>query len=303
MSATRRGGGGGIVSGFFVIAIVAAFVMAWWNANNFRSAGEVFSWFRNLSDSIQECGGDVAQAFWGGCFENTTIIPPINIGGNNGDSSHGNGDSEEAGISTPKFIQEMPSEAPAVQDSKIPSPNTDNITYVLSLLSDIKTSNARNVDYDRSSFRHWVNPPEYNCNARVVTLKRQGSDVEIDSNNECRIISGNWVDPYTGESFTNPSDLDIDHIIPLSFANSHGANDWTADRKQEFANDVDLNLWAVSASSNRSKGDAGPAQWMPPNEDFHCTYADRWVRIASHYELTLSRADVNKLTEVLNGCK
>lgn len=38
----------------------------------------------------------------------------------------------------------------------------------------------------------------------------------------CRVIAGQWQDPYGGETFTNPSDLDIDHLVPLAHAHVSG---------------------------------------------------------------------------------
>lgn len=35
---------------------------------------------------------------------------------------------------------------------------------------------------------------------------------------DCAATSGNWVSPYDGATWTAASDLDIDHIVPLSNA-------------------------------------------------------------------------------------
>lgn len=43
---------------------------------------------------------------------------------------------------------------------------------------------------------------------------------------------------YTGQTFIDPSRLDIDHFIPLSEAHQSGADVWTAAQREAFANDL-----------------------------------------------------------------
>ena len=38
-------------------------------------------------------------------------------------------------------------------------------------------------------------------------LKRDGANVKVDS--ECKPTSGSWISPYTGQTFTDASKLDI----------------------------------------------------------------------------------------------
>lgn len=48
-------------------------------------------------------------------------------------------------------------------------------------------------------------------------------------------------------------------MVPLANAWRSGASAWTAGRRKEFANDLTRpQLVAVSAATNRSKGDQGP---------------------------------------------
>lgn len=103
-------------------------------------------------------------------------------------------------------------------------------------------------------------------------LKRDGTDVVVGS--DCYPTAGSWISPYDGVSVysctvypllqvlistqvaTNlPSDLDIDHIVPLKEVRTHicfdethqvdpkqawisGARDWTADQRESYANDL-----------------------------------------------------------------
>src|SRR4051812_32563587 len=54
------------------------------------------------------------------------------------------------------------------------------------------------------------------CNTREVVLKRDGTNVVTDSS--CASTSGSWFSPYDGATWTAASDVDIDHMVPLSNA-------------------------------------------------------------------------------------
>ena len=81
-----------------------------------------------------------------------------------------------------------------------------------------------------------------------------------------RVESGDWFGAYTGESFTDPGDLDVDHMVPLENAHRSGGWAWSKERKAEYANDLSYanHLIAVQASANRRKGSKGPEEWKPP---------------------------------------
>lgn len=55
------------------------------------------------------------------------------------------------------------------------------------------------------------------CNTRDVVLKRDGTNV-VQSSTGCTITGGTWVSPYDGATWTASSDVDIDHLVPLSNA-------------------------------------------------------------------------------------
>ena len=77
------------------------------------------------------------------------------------------------------------------------------------------------------------------------------------SANGCGVMRGRWLDPYTGMVFTDSSDLDIDHLVPLHWAWMHGAWAWSDTVRSDFANDP-RNLFAGDDGTNRQKGAKGP---------------------------------------------
>lgn len=154
--------------------------------------------------------------------------------------------------------------------------------------------------YDRDLFPTWITI-EGKCNTREYVLRRDGSAVTLDS--ECRSTAGTWLSPYDGLTWTDASDLDIDHMVPVKNAWVSGAKAWTTDKRRDFANDVVRpQLWAVTDSSNRSKGDRSPDAWKPELASFYCTYARSWVAVKSYWELTVTTAEKAALTSMLDTC-
>ncbi|WP_328916717.1 MULTISPECIES: HNH endonuclease family protein [unclassified Streptomyces] len=170
------------------------------------------------------------------------------------------------------------------------------LTYLSGMTA---TDETHASTYDRSLFPTWITISG-TCNTREYVLKRDGSDVV--TNSACTATSGSWTSPYDGVTTTNPSTFDIDHLVPLSEAWASGAWAWTTAQRQAFANDVTRpQLLAVSASSNRSKGDDDPAEWLP-QASYQCTYARAWVQVKHYYGLDVDTAEKTKLRSVLNGC-
>ena len=68
-------------------------------------------------------------------------------------------------------------------------------------------------------------------------------------NKVCNVTWGEWLGPYTGEMFTEASDVDIDHIVPLAHAHRNGGTAWSRTLKRQFANDP-MNLLVVDDATN-----------------------------------------------------
>lgn len=190
-----------------------------------------------------------------------------------------------------------------------------NISKAKSEVDSLKTGGA-SVAYDRSEWKHWIAAGSSCWNVREEVLSRDavsGSVVYLDKSGKetksksqaCSIKSGKWEEPYTGKTVTDPKKLDIDHMIPLSYAAQHGGQAWSASKKESYANYLNnsYHLVASDAGANRTKGDKGPSQWMPSNKAYQCTYATNWVLIATQWNLSVDPADQKKLKSVLASCK
>jgi len=150
--------------------------------------------------------------------------------------------------------------------------------------------------YSRDLFPHWINQSG-TCDTREVVLKR---GVTVDSS--CQPTAGRWYSVYDATYVDDSSGIDIDHIVPLAEAWKSGANAWTTAHRQQYANDLTVSqLIAVSASSNRSKGDRDPSEWKPTNS-VHCVYAREWIWVKYTYSLSLQPAEKTALQQMLATC-
>jgi Protein of unknown function (DUF1524) len=160
--------------------------------------------------------------------------------------------------------------------------------------------------YSREKFHHWSkasdfgwDPPQQSCDAREAALIRDGENVKVGS--DCKVESGTWLDPYTSKTFTKPSDIDTDHVVPLANAWRSGASSWDDKVRERYANDPDV-LLSVEDNANQAKGDKGPESWKPPNQAEWCDYATRWVKIKSKYSLSVNEQEKDALTQILDNC-
>lgn len=154
--------------------------------------------------------------------------------------------------------------------------------------------------YSRTKFPHW-STQSGTCDTREVTLKRDGQGVQQDA--QCRAVSGTWFSVYDGATWTDASDLDIDHMVPLKEAWKSGAADWPTERRRDFANDLTLpQIIAVTDNVNQAKGDKDPGKWTPPLASYHCTYGRAWIQVKHHYHLTIDPGEKTALTGMLDTC-
>lgn len=154
-------------------------------------------------------------------------------------------------------------------------------------VSEVKSlikSGSSESDYDRKAYGGWIDIDNDCQNTRHEVLLSSSIVSPRMGPNQCKVVSGRWFDPYSGQYFTKASELDIDHIVPLKWAHDSGAAEWPDDKKQAFANDV-ANLLAVSASLNRKKGASPPNEWLPPNKAYRCKYIVKFYKVSRRYDL------------------
>lgn len=161
-----------------------------------------------------------------------------------------------------------------------------------------------NEGYDRSLFPHWNDGEGNGCDARddvLVAQDRSGNLTEADCDAG---MSGEWISMYDAETVTDSGDVDIDHFVPLKEAWGSGAIDWSSEDREAYAN-YQGNAWhliAVTASSNRSKSDQDPAEWMPEDESVWCAYVWAWVEVKTEWSLSVDETEQAALLDYAGQC-
>ena len=175
----------------------------------------------------------------------------------------------------------------------------DSRRDAIRVLNSLPVSIERPNGYDRELFRHWSDLDRDGCNTREQVLIDERIAGQVVG---CDVVGGRWRSAYDGDVTTNPSSFDIDHYVPLKEAWDSGAWRWNAGTRERFANDLGFAgaLIAVSASSNRSKSDRDPAEWLP--ERAVCKYAKTWVAVKFRWRLAVDTTEKSELTRILRGC-
>jgi len=156
--------------------------------------------------------------------------------------------------------------------------------------------------YSRNLFKHWIDVDKNGCNTRYEVLIAEAI-VKPKVGARCYLTGGRWRSSYDGKIFTNPTGLDIDHMVPLAEAWRSGAWAWTATQRMDFANDLEdpRSLLAVTASLNRSKGDRDVAGWLPKRAQ--CNYISNWIAVKWRFDLTVDPIEGEFLKTKITACK
>lgn len=160
--------------------------------------------------------------------------------------------------------------------------------------------------YDRSTFgRPWTDDTSdalghNGCSTRDDVLRRDMTGETL-RDGRCVVLTGQLDDPYTGRkiafSKSHPQAVQIDHVVALHYAWEHGADRWTDERREEYANDP-LVLLAVDGPANIRKSDHGPSEWEPPNKTIWCALAVRQAQVEIKYRITVTTIDRHTMIDV-----
>lgn len=154
--------------------------------------------------------------------------------------------------------------------------------------------------YDRDEFPHWSDLNGDGCDTRAAVLISE-SLTSLQRTADCTVTSGAWFSVYDGQQWTNPSDVDVDHLVALREAWVSGAHSWSRTDRRAFANDLRFrpSLRAVTDNVNASKSDRDPAEWLPARA--RCEYAANWVQVKYRWRLKANLAERQVLAGILDG--
>ncbi|KQZ17693.1 hypothetical protein ASD51_31420 [Streptomyces sp. Root55] len=157
--------------------------------------------------------------------------------------------------------------------------------------------------YERDSFRHWTDEDDDGCETRAEVLLEEAT-TKPERGERCVLTGGTWMSYYDEVEVTDARKLDIDHMVPLAEAWDSGAYNWTPERRQAYANDLGSkwSLVAVTAKTNRSKGDKDPDQWLPPVAGARCIYAADWTATKLRWKLSADQNERGALLDLAKEC-
>ena len=155
--------------------------------------------------------------------------------------------------------------------------------------------------YSRTQFRHWIDADKDGCDTRAEVLIQEAL-VKPKIEKKCKLKGGKWVSQYDGKIHRKAASLDIDHLVSLAEAWRSGASNWSAEEREQYANDLNNPevLLAVTRSANRSKGDRDLASWMPKKSP--CKYIQDWISIKIKYSLTVDFGESQVLRQKMTDC-
>lgn len=303
MSGKKKNGG---VGDFFGAIVAAAVFFGIFIANGSTDLTDFFNIARNKSSQVNECINE----------QDCDIDTKFDLS-NSGKKIDLSGLGKK--IDMPK-LGEGQYTPPSLGGEKHKTPNLEgkelgkilgqSSLSVKDKLNGLIIDEGKKTKYDRNEWKHWKSAGRSCWNVREEVLDRDSQEItylnksknETSNKNEaCYVVKGVWIDPYSGKEIKDPKKIDIDHVIPLGYVARHGGAEWSKEEKEKYANDPEV-LLAVSASENRSKSDKGPADYMPPNTDFHCSYAKIFTSVADKYTISISAQDKKALNDALRTC-
>lgn len=210
---------------------------------------------------------------------------------------------EELREALPSISQEQPTERSTWLEA---GPTQIDPQELASL--DIEGQDRSDDDYQREAFGDGWAGIGGSCNMRDQILERDLVEITYEPGSVCEVEDGALHDPYTGTTIEGDlsEQVQIDHIVSLGSAWYSGAEQWSAEQREAFANDPD-NLVAVDAAMNMAKSDDSISEWYPdwdaPGAAARCRYAAQYVQVLAEYELSVTRDDHLLLKKLEIDCQ
>jgi hypothetical protein len=195
------------------------------------------------------------------------------------------------GIAVVTDVAEAPSAEAAVVKKRL-----------VGMTKNLKVAREVRRGYDRDKFDHWTYKGD-GCDTRDLVLIQEAR-VKPVVTADCDLVGGLWLSYYDGVRTGDPSSFDVDHMVPLAEAWDSGARRWNAGTRRRFANDLRDRraLVAVSATSNRTKSDSDPADWLP-RKAARCRYVREYVAVKTRWKLTVDRPEKRTLLRTARSCR
>ena len=171
------------------------------------------------------------------------------------------------------------------------------------MLNSIPIADENGAGYNRDLFHYPTDADGNRCDTRAEVLLRDTMVPVLPTPGICVFGGGQWYSAYDGVTTTNQADVEIDHVVALKEAWDSGAFGWDDARRAAYGNDLTdrRTLIAVTASSNQSKGDSDPSNWLPPLVADQCPYIGNWIAIKARWGLSMDQSEHDRIANLLQG--
>jgi len=167
-------------------------------------------------------------------------------------------------------------------------------------IDSLTVASENRTGYNRDLFPHWIDADGDGCSSRNEVLIEEAEEAPSIGSG-CSLSGGRWYSYYDGVSWTNTSDIDIDHMVPLAEAWDSGARTWTTATRQSYANDLGdyRTLVGVTDNVNQSKGDQDVAEWVPVQQK--CRYLREFVAVKVRWRLSVDSAEKTAMVNLYDN--
>ncbi len=190
-----------------------------------------------------------------------------------------------------------------VPNSAVAADGSGEVTSAQVLLDELRAEEPSTQKYERALFAEGLDDDGNGCRTRQEVLIEESREPVV-RGSTCTILSGLWYSAYDGLTHTDPSALEIDHLVALKEAWISGAYAWTPEQRAAYANDLSYagTLAAVTGTINNTKSDKDPSSWMPPHLASICEYVSQWIGVKWRWNLSVDAAERSALTSGLRAC-
>lgn len=158
--------------------------------------------------------------------------------------------------------------------------------------------------YDKTLFSHWTDEDQDGCTTRAdVLIQEATTPPDVDA--RCTaIVGGVWHSHFDKRDYTTARSIDVTQLVPLAESWDSGANQWSAEERQAYANEMEdpRTLIAVAATEVRARGDKDPAEWEPWDDSADCRYLAEWAAVKSRWGMSVDQAELDALIIMVAEC-
>ena len=86
-----------------------------------------------------------------------------------------------------------------------------------SAVAGLAVAEENRLGYDRDLFPHWIDEDRDGCHTRKEVLIVEATTPPA-VGSRCSLVGGEWYSYYDDATWTEQTDLDIDHMVPLAEA-------------------------------------------------------------------------------------